>query len=61
MLSSVALEGIMVSAESSRDQIDLARQVVSPLQDIIATDPGMLLSPYEHVDADAINLQRGGG
>ena len=61
MLSSVALEGIMVSAESSRDQIDLARQVVSPLQDIIATDSSMLLSPYEHVDPDQISLRRGGG
>jgi DNA-binding IclR family transcriptional regulator len=56
ILASVALEGLIVSLENSRDQIDQARQVVSVLQDIVARGSDALTPHYEHVDPDEIDL-----
>jgi IclR family acetate operon transcriptional repressor len=55
-LASIALEGLIVSLERSRDQIDQARHVIAPLQAILAEGSSALISHYEHVDPDEINL-----
>ena len=57
ILASVALEGLIVSLEESRDQIDQARQVISALQDIVARGLDELTPHYEHVDPDEIELE----
>jgi len=56
MFASVALEGLMVSLEQSRGQIDQARQVIAALQDVVARGPASLAPHYEHVSPDAIDL-----
>ena len=56
VLASIALEGLIVSLEHSRGQIDQARQVIAPLQDILAQGSSTLMSHYEHVDPDNIQL-----
>jgi DNA-binding IclR family transcriptional regulator len=56
ILASVALEGLIVSVEESRHQIDQARQVMAPLQHILAQGSGVLIPHYEHIDPDEIEL-----
>jgi DNA-binding IclR family transcriptional regulator len=56
MLASVALEGLIIRAEDSRQQIDQARDVVAPLQEILAQGSSELMAHYEHIDPDEIRL-----
>lgn len=56
ILASVALEGLIVDLSNSRDQIDQARQVISPLQDIVTRGSAALVPHYAHVDPDDIDL-----
>jgi DNA-binding IclR family transcriptional regulator len=56
ILTSVALEGLIVSLENSRDQIDQARHVISALHDIVGRGSEALTAHYEHVDPDEIDL-----
>jgi DNA-binding IclR family transcriptional regulator len=56
ILASVALEGLNVSMDDSREQIDQARQVIVALQDIVARGADSLAPHYEHVDPDEIDL-----
>jgi DNA-binding IclR family transcriptional regulator len=56
VLASIALEGLLISLENSREQIDQAREVISALQAIVARGSGALAPHYEHVDPDEIDL-----
>ena len=56
VLASIALEGLLISLENSRGQIDQARQVISVLQGIVARGSDALVPHYEHVDPDEIDL-----
>jgi hypothetical protein len=56
LFAAVALEGLVVSAEDSRQQIDQARAVVAPLQQIVAQGSSELIPHYEHIDPDEIRL-----
>jgi DNA-binding IclR family transcriptional regulator len=56
ILASVALEGLLISLENSRSQIDQAREVIAPLQAIVAREGGALAPHYEHVNPDEIDL-----
>ena len=56
VLASVALEGLIVSAEESRKQIDQARDVVAPLQQILIQGSSELVPHYDHIAPDAIRL-----
>jgi DNA-binding IclR family transcriptional regulator len=56
ILASVALEGLIVSVEESRHQIDQARQVMAPLHHILAQGSSTLIPHYEHIDPDEIRL-----
>jgi DNA-binding IclR family transcriptional regulator len=56
IVASVALEGLLISLENSRSQIDQARKVVSPLQAIVEREGGALAPHYEHVHPDEIDL-----
>ena len=56
VLASIALEGLLISLENSRGQIDQAREVISALQGIVARGSDALAPHYEHVDPDEIDL-----
>jgi DNA-binding IclR family transcriptional regulator len=56
LFAAVALEGLIVSAEDSRQRIDQARAVVAPLQEIMAQGSSELIPHYEHIDPDEIRL-----
>jgi len=56
LFAAVALEGLIVSAEDSRQQIDQARAVIAPLQEIMAQGSSELIPHYEHIDPDDIAL-----
>jgi DNA-binding IclR family transcriptional regulator len=56
ILASVALEGLLVGAEDSRQQIDQARAVIAPLQQILIQGSSELIPHYEHIDPDEIML-----
>jgi DNA-binding IclR family transcriptional regulator len=56
ILASVALEGLLVGAEESRQQIDQARAVIAPLQQILIQGSSELIPHYEHIDPDEIML-----
>ncbi len=56
MLAAVAIEGLIVSAENSRHQIDQARDGIAPLQAVLAHESGPLIPHYEHIDPDDIKL-----
>lgn len=56
ILASVALEGLIVGVEDSRQQIDQARTVIAPLQEILAQGSSELIPHYEHIDPDEIRL-----
>ena len=57
ILASVALEGLIVGAEDSRQQIDQARDVIAPLQQILIQGSSELIPHYEHIDPDEIRLE----
>ncbi|MDQ8727979.1 helix-turn-helix domain-containing protein [Bradyrhizobium sp. LHD-71] len=54
ILGCIALEGLASGADKS--QIEQARQVISPLQDILAHGASTLAPHYEHIDPDEIDL-----
>jgi DNA-binding IclR family transcriptional regulator len=56
ILASVALEGLIVNVENSRQQIDQARAVVAPLQELLLQGSSELMPHYEHIDPDEIRL-----
>ncbi len=56
MLASIALEGLIVGVEDSRRQIDQARDVVAPLQQLLQQGSSELIPHYEHIDPDEIRL-----
>lgn len=56
IIAAVALEGLIVGAEDSRQQIDQARDVVAPLQQILQQGSSELIPHYEHIDPDEITL-----
>jgi DNA-binding IclR family transcriptional regulator len=56
ILASVALEGLIVGAEDSRQQIDQARDTIAPLQQVLLKGSSELLPHYEHIDPDEISL-----
>jgi DNA-binding IclR family transcriptional regulator len=56
ILASVALEGLIVGAQDSRQQIDQARDTIAPLQQVLLKGSSELLPHYEHVDPDEIRL-----
>jgi DNA-binding IclR family transcriptional regulator len=56
ILAAVALEGLLISLENARGQMDQAREVVSALQAIVAREAGALAPHYEHVNPDEIDL-----
>jgi len=56
ILGAVALEGLIVGVEDSRQQIDQARDAVAPLQQILLQGSSELIPHYEHIDPDEIRL-----
>ena len=56
MLAAIAIEGLIVSVEKSRQQIDQARDVIAPLQTALAHEERQLIPHYEHIDPDDIRL-----
>jgi DNA-binding IclR family transcriptional regulator len=56
ILASVALEGLIVNVEDSRQQIDQARDAIAPLQQILLQGSSDLIPHYEHIDPDEIRL-----
>jgi DNA-binding IclR family transcriptional regulator len=56
IIAAVALEGLLISLENARGQIDQARDIVSALQAIVAREAGALAPHYEHVNPDEIDL-----
>jgi DNA-binding IclR family transcriptional regulator len=56
IIAAVALEGLIVGVEDSRQQIDQARDVVAPLQQILEKGSSELIPHYEHIDPDEIRL-----
>ena len=58
MLAAVALEGLIIRAADSRQQIDQARDVVAPLQKLLAQGSAELTAHYDHINPDEIQLEQ---